>query len=219
MRALQTGLFAALTLGGVVAIATTTTTTGCSNASQVRQVFTALDGTGDRPRNKFFTDTQQIFCDVVFSAYSTDETLDVIWLQETGEQTLFEGTGDLHPVARNWSGSEAVPTQGVSTVSFPFQRPTAVDGGATVPFPVGHWKCQVTVNGDPGGSAEFDIIYPDQLNMPDCPATGAVYGGESCAAYKGGAQCPNDSNTASMCSCQSYPNDVPDPAARTFVCQ
>jgi hypothetical protein len=215
MRALKTGLFAALT---VVAIAATTTT-GCSNASQVRQVFTALDGTGERPRNKFATDTSQIFCDVVFSAYSTDETLDVTWQQVTGEQSLFDGTDDLHPVARNWGGSEGVPTQGVSTVSFPFQRPTAVNGGSTVPFPVGHWKCVVTVNGDPGGGAEFDVVYPDQLaaNTPDCPATGGVYSTMNCAAYKAGAQCPNDSNTASMCTCQSA-SDVSDPSTRAWVC-
>ncbi len=216
MRALQTGLFA-LAVGGLIAVTATTTTTGCSNTSQVRQVFMALDGNGDRPRDTFYSDTTQIFCDVVFSAYSADETLDVQFIQTTGELALFEGSNDLHPVQRLWAGGEALPAKGVSTVSFTLQRPTAVDGGATVPFPVGKWKCAVTINGQAAGESDFTIAYPN----PDCPSTGGAFNGMSCAAYQGGAQCPVDSNYqpgGTDCTCQKSTDITGDPSQRAWVC-
>lgn len=217
MRALQTGLMAALVVGGVVATISTTFSTGCSNVSQVRQIFTALDGTGDRPRDVFFTDTKQIFCDVVFSAYNTDETVDVQFEQVTGEATLYDGSNSLGPVSRLWAAAEGVPTKGVSTLGFTLDSPEGADGGGKLPFPVGHWKCVVTVNGEHAGDHDFDVKYP----TPDCPSSGGAYSGLSCAGYQGGAQCPSDSNfqNTTACVCQSASDVTGDPASRVFQCQ
>jgi hypothetical protein len=207
---------AAFVLGGIAATISTTFTTGCSATSQVRQIFTALDGTGDRPRDQFFTDTKQIFCDVVFSAYGADETVDVQFIQVKGESPMFDGSNNLGPVSRLWNGNEAVPSKGISTINFTLDQPQEVDGGLKLPFPVGHWKCVVSVNGQNAGEHEFDVVYP----TPDCPATGGAYDGMSCAGYQGGAQCPSDSNYTpggTDCVCQTSA-EVADPATRAFKC-
>lgn len=216
MRALQTGLVVALVVGGIAAATTTTLTTGCGTASQVRQIFMALDGNGDRPRNTFYPDTKQIFCDVVFSGYTTDETLDVQWIQDKGETVMYDGTGNLQSVSRLWAASEAVPTKGISTVGFPLDPPHQIDGGAQLPFPVGHWRCVVTINGVSAGESDFDIVYP----TPDCPAGGGAYNGLSCVGNKGDDHCPVDSNyqpNGTDCRCQN--SSEADPQGRTWVCQ
>lgn len=217
MRALQQGLMAALVLGGVAVV--TASETGCGNTSQVRQIFMALDGNGDRPRDQFFTDTKQIFCDVVFSAYNTDETLDVQFIQDKGENPAFDGTNNIGPVSRLWAGAEAVPSKGISTVSFTLDPPQEVGSGLQLPFPVGHWKCRVTINGDFAGEVGFTVNYP----TPDCPATGGAYDGLNCAGYKAGDQCPSDSNYqvgGTDCTCQAVADLAPpaDPATRLWKC-
>ena len=212
MRALQVGLVAVVVAG--VGAVLTTSSTGCTSASQVRQVFMALDGAGDRPRNTFFTDTTTIYCDIVFSGYSNDETIDVQFVQDKGEDPIFNGSGDTNqPVQRDWGSAETVPGTGIQTIGFTLNRPQAVDGGTTLPFPVGHWKCLVSVNGDSAGEADFTIEYP----TPDCPATGGAYDGLECVDHKVGSTCPSDSNlgNATACTCQG----TPDPTTRVWVCQ
>ncbi len=204
---------AAATLGlGLTAVLGLTTTTGCSDAGQARQVFAALDGAGDRPRTQFFTDTATIYCDVVWVGKGTDETMNVQFLQTTGEEPIYDGTNTLVNVSRLWAAGEDVPGEGASTVGFAFGAPSAIDGGTTLPFPVGHYKCLVTVQGVNAGEADFDVIYP----TPDCPALGAAYDGLSCVGYQQNAKCPNDSAydpTNPSCTCQQIPD-----LTRVFQC-
>jgi hypothetical protein len=213
MKALQAGLVVAI-VAGSIAVAATTTTTGCTAASQVRQIFTALDGAGNRPRNIFYTDTSTIYCDIVFSANSNDETVDVTFLQTTGEQTLYEGSDNKVPVSRLWLVSEATPTEGIATIGVPMSPPVLVDGGTQMPFPVGIYECDVQVNGEDAGKAQFEIKYPS----PDCPASGGAYDGLPCIGNKVGDQCPVDSNyqqngTSCNCPATAVPTD------RVWVCQ
>jgi len=205
---------AVATLGaGIASVVTLTTTTGCSDPGQVRQIFMALDGAGNRPRTQFLTDTSTIYCDVVWAGKGTDETIDVQFLQTTGENPMYSGTNQVAPVSRLWAAGEDAPGEGVQTVGFSFVPPSTVDGGSTLPFPVGHYKCLVTVQGQSAGEADFDIDYP----TPDCPALGAAYDGLSCVGYQQGAKCPNDSAydpNNPTCTCQSIPD-----LTRVFQCQ
>ncbi len=225
MRALHAGVALTLLAGGITLGAITTTSTGCSNVSQVRAIYTALDATGNRPRDTFYPDTTLIYCDVDFSARSNDETVDVQFIQTSGEDPLYQGDGNLHPVSRLWTGIEDAPTEGVTTLAFSMQPPQLVNSDAeppppyqgVLPYPVGAWKCVVTVNGEPAGEAAFKVEYP----TPDCPASGGAYTGMSCAGTKGGDKCPNDSNfnpTGTDCTCQTA-DQVPQPYLRIWTCQ
>lgn len=216
MKALQAGLAATLAVVAVGAVGLTTATSGCTGTAQVRQIFTGLDGVGDRPRDTFYTDTTAIYCNVVFSGADHDETVDVQIVQTTGEAVPFDGTNQLGPVSRLWSAAEAVPTPGLSTVSFTFSPAAADGGGSGAPWAVGHYECRVQVNGASAGKADFDVDYP----TPDCPVAGGAIDGTSCAAYKGGEKCPSVANydpNNPTCRCQSS-TEVATPIARLFCC-
>jgi len=219
MKALQAGLAVTLVTAVVGAVGLTTASTGCTGTGQVRQIFMSLDGEGNRVRDIFYTDTTTIDCDVVFSAVGTDNTVDAQIIQTTGESKLYDGNNDLGAVSYLWSTAETVPNAGLSTLSFSFTPPTALDGGTPVPWAVGHYKCVIQVNGATAGDSEFDIDYP----TPDCPAAGGAYDGLSCIGNKGNDHCPSDSAydpNNPTCRCQAYPTDTQDPLSRTWVeCQ
>jgi hypothetical protein len=219
MKALQAGLVAALTMGAVGLAAMTTATTGCSTTSQVRQIFMALDGTGDRTRDTFYPDTTQIFCDVVWAGRSPDTTIDAVIVQTKGEDII--GSGSVVPVDRLFAVGEVVGGENLSTLSFTWT--VQADGGGTAPFPVGSYQCQVSVNGENAGASNFFITYPGcAKNDPtscggagtDCPLGGAAVPGAPCLGfYKIGAQCPSigDLTNASGCNC--------DGASGVWQCQ
>ena len=186
-------------------------TGGCSGAAQVRAVFMALDGAGDRPRNTFYPDTTQIYCDVSYSGADADSTVVAEFIQTTGEKTLFDGSDTRVPVANEWAAIEtAGPVGGITLLNFSMQPPVPVDGGDPLPYPVGDWQCIVSVNGVQAGQADFKIVYPD----PDCPPSGVASDKSSCIAYKTGAQCPSASNfnNATACNCS------PTASGRTWSC-
>ncbi len=180
----------------------------------MRQIYTALDGAGNRPRNVFFTDTQLIYCDVVWSGVSNDETVTAQLIQISGEPSLYDGSNNTNnQKSYLWSGGESVPGTGNQTVAFSFNPPTAGDGGSTLPYAVGKYKCLISVNGSSAGEADFEVQYPS----PDCPASGGAYDTMPCVAYANGAQCPVDSNyqtNGTQCTCQP----AADPLARAFSC-
>jgi hypothetical protein len=218
MRLVQAASF--LVVGGML---TTIGASGCAASTQVRQVFMALDSTGNRVRNVFQTDTTAIFCDIIWSGRGNDNTVDVVLLQTAGEPNLFDGSNNSQPLAggtREWSAAEVAPTAGISTVGVSFQPPQS-DTGNELPFPIGTWSCVVSVNGESAGSAEFTIVYP----TPDCPqggvqtSTDVASPDNSCVGYMttlaptGAAVCPNAGGTGSTCTCTGTDE------TRVWVCQ
>jgi hypothetical protein len=196
--------------------------TGCTSADQVRQIFMALDATGLRPRDMFFTDSTQINCDIVWSGRGTDNTVDVVIIQTSGEPTLFDGSNNVQPLGpavREWSAAEQAPPAGISTLSFQYTPPQSVMGGQ-LPFPVGSFRCVVSVNGESAGESDFTIVYPN----PDCPPGGVQPSTDvaspmnSCVGYMsslsatGPATCTNAGNATSVCTCTGGVD-------RTWVCQ
>jgi hypothetical protein len=205
VKAFKAGFVAAfVTTGGGILAATGT---ACSDATQVNQVFMALDGEGNRPRDTFYPDTESIFCDIVWTGRNPDTTVNAFIHQSMGEQVL--GTGSLTGVARLWAVGEAVGGEQLSTISFAWKLQS--DAGGNAPFPVGTFSCDVEVNGQKAGSSTFYITYPGCLkNDPtscgaagtDCPLGGAATPGAPCLGiYKGGAQCPSVNNTADPVNC------------------
>lgn len=215
---------------------------GCSSATQVRQVFMALDSQGTHIRTDFFTDEVGpngegkgwIFCDVDYSGIYPDSTIDVLIVQDQGESTLYDGSNNLVPVARQWAFFEDFPTKGPPTL-IPFQMPTLTDvnNGLPLPWPVGHFKCEVSVNGALAGEADFTVHYPTQCttalpsnaNAPtpqcECPPGVAESSGNSCVAFptNPAPHCysAGDLTNPQACSCV-----IPDGGAnsdRRWLCQ
>jgi hypothetical protein len=176
---------------------------GCYGTSQVREVFMGLDSSGDRVRDTFFTDSEKIVCNVAYSGGDPDSTLVANFLQTSGEVDLFDGSNQLAPVAREWASAEIAPGKGNSIQSFSMEPPQPTNGGAKFPFPVGNWKCVVTLNGQPAGETQFKVIYPN----PDCPASGVASAGNNCTAYQLNATCPSSSNylNPTACTCVTAP--------------
>jgi hypothetical protein len=186
--------------------------------AQVRQIFMALDGSGSRVRNQFFTDTTQIFCDVAFAGADPDTTVVATFEQLSGEPSLFDGSGQTNnPLAYNWGSVEVVAQQGESLLSFVMSPPTPVSGGAAYPFPVGTWKCVVSVNGQNAGDTSFTVNYPN----PDCPPSGAASFGDNCTAYQLNAQCPSSGNfnNPTACTCTAnQPSQFAENGLRAWTC-
>ena len=160
------------------------TTASCSAASEVKAVYMALDSNGDRVRNKFYTDTNTIVCNIDWVGNSADTTIDVVIKQTSPAQAIL-------------AAGEQPGTEGEATFSFSWTMQSAT-GGGTAPFPVGTFECDVTVNGEKAGAAQFTIIYPEN----GCPAEGAATPGASCAGWVApGATCPSAANLAQTCTC------------------
>jgi hypothetical protein len=211
--------------GGIaVGLTAILATPGCDAASQVRQVYLALDGQGLRVRNEFFTDTASIFCDVVWSGRGTDNSVQAVFTQTAGEMTLFDGTGTdpskWTPVNRQWGAAEQNPPAGVATLSFELPTFSNLENGDPLPYPVGQWTCTLSVNGEEAGSSDFTVLYPpaENGNLNGCPPAYVTSTGNSCAGYIQGAQCPSAAQDNQNTACQCILPDGGGPADRVWLC-
>lgn len=189
----------------------------------------ALDGAGDRKRKVFFPDTDTFFCDIDFVGDRKGITVNVILRQEMAEVCPAMYQADVcHPsmdplCTGSWGGplqgvnyeislGESVPALGTQTLAFQFSKVSASQpcGPASFsgtpdpfPFPVGHFACEVSVDGALQGKAEFDIIYPGDPaggTASACPFS-PVAEGSNCFDYvKPGAHCP-EANLNILCEC------------------
>ena len=188
---------------------------GCYGTAQVRQVFMALDANGDRVRDTFYTDSTAIICNVLYAGSDPDTTMVANFVQTSGEPNLFDGSNNVGPASRVWASIEIAPSEGDSIQSFQLDPPTPVSGGARFPYPVGSWKCIITVNGQNAGESDFKVVYP----TPDCPESGVASQGQNCTAYQANASCPNSDNTAASCTCVNAPPGNTDQGLRVWSCQ
>jgi hypothetical protein len=63
------------------------------------------------------------------------------------------------------------------TCCYQFGQMPCSSMSTSIPFPVGHFECDVSLNGEPVGSAPFDIVYPpDNAQGESCPTIPAITG-------------------------------------------
>ena len=164
--------------------------TSCGSSNDVHDVYTALDANGDRKRTTFYTDSIAIFCDAEYSGTKHDVTIKAVI-----RATAINGQTKSTIVAQN----EEVPAP-ASKATLSFQL---VKGGADqaanadlIPWPPGHFVCDISENGKLQGSAEFNILVP---NCPDGPAIA----GQPCRGfYPDGGKCAG-ADTGTTCTCGS----------------
>jgi hypothetical protein len=199
--------------------------TSCGTPQEIRHVYMALDNNGDRTRNVFFTDTEEIHCNADYVGDRRDLTVNAIvriTKSEACPAMLTANPGDPKCngswggplVTSNWvlAIGEVAPGTGVQTLSFSLTKtPVAPsDGGQaadpkTIPFPVGHYRCEVYVNGVAQDHADFDVQFPQKLDPSDqfnsaCPVAPVQPGGTCFDFVKPGTQCP-EANQSVICTC------------------
>lgn len=175
----------------------------CSAASQVSDVYMALDTNGDRPRNVFFTDTKQISCNVDWVGRNPDMTVQGQFIQTWSENPPGSGAlqecptqPDGRPGCALMGANEQAGPEGEATLSFTWTQQSA-SGGGKEPYPVGRYECRIFVNGESAGIAQFEVQYPD-----GCPADTAAVDGAACAGWvKLGATCRDAADFTKTCTC------------------
>ncbi len=157
---------------------------GCQTAG-VANAYMALDGTGDRRRTTFFTDSQAIWCDVQYSSGRTDVTIDVR-IRSTRQWS--EALQELVPVDEVIANGEIQGQQGSELTSGFQWVQLGPDGtpapSGTLPYPVGDFVCDVTLDGQDAATLPFTIAFPTCPVPPvedGVPCAGWVAQGSRCA--------------------------------------
>lgn len=128
----------------------------CGAGSEVRKVYMALDSTGDRQRNEFYTDSKEFFCDVDYVGAQRNTTVfAVIRRVATLSDSDNINPGPLQVAAKTddiFAVGEAAPGTTKSVIGFQIGRPKPTDpnaAGSELPFPRGVYDCEIYVNRDP----------------------------------------------------------------------
>jgi hypothetical protein len=173
--------------------AVATAVVACQSAG-VGRAYMALDANGDRKRTQFFTDTQTVWCDVEYSSGRTDLTIDV---RIRATELWDDAVQARVPVDAVLSTGEIAGMQGTGTIAG-FQWVLLQPGGGpapsgTVPFPVGNFVCDVTLDGQPVASLPFDV------DFPACPVPPVVTGATCSGWVQEGSVGPD--SVGDPCSC------------------
>jgi hypothetical protein len=166
---------------------------GCQTAG-VARAYMALDGSGNRRRTTFFTDTQAIWCDVQYSSGRADVTIDV---QIRSTLLFSQALQRRVPVDEVIANGEIAGQQGTELVAG-FQWVQLGPGGmpvpaGSVPYPVGDYVCEVSLDGQTAASLPFTIEFPA------CPVP-PVASGAPCAGWvANGSTCPDAFGNPCVC--------------------
>ena len=174
-------------------------TLGACDTAGIDRAYTALDGMGARKRTEFFTDTQSIWCDVDYSSGRADVTLG---MRVRATRLWDEATRKTVPVDAVLAVGEVVGQQGTDlTAGFEWQlldsRGNVAPAG-TIPYPVGDFVCDVTLDGSPVDSLRFSVAFPA------CPVP-PVVGGAPCAGWvEEGSRCTDTLGQTCTCSAGAW---------------
>jgi hypothetical protein len=160
--------------------------TGCDTAGFTR-AYLALDSAGNRKRERFFTDTESIFC-VGEMASGVDD----VTVTATLRASKLYDPRDGRPYDVNYVvgiGEEA-PGKGEDiTVSFGLEKPDDA-----TPYAAGQFECELAIDGEVKERLPFEIVFP---SCPQAP----IRGGEICAGFVlDGAQCEGAEGDPCRCT-------------------
>ena len=192
MASLQSKIFTVVVVAGALA-----PVVACGSSTEARNVYMALDSAGDRPRDTFFTDTKQIFCNIEYVGQRRDTTV-----QARIHQLSHEASWGGVVTAGSFilGGAEQAPGAGQQALSFGFTLvPAPGSKGAQQgqqPWPIGDYRCEITVNGVAQGAAPFRIIYPTCPELPPQEQS-------ACLGFVRPAQACPATNQAVNCTCDA----------------
>lgn len=156
--------------------------TGC-DTSGIRDAYMALDSEGNRERERFFTDTESIFCIAKMASGVDDVTVSARLL---AEQIYDPRDGRAIDVDYELAISEEAPGRGEDiTVSFELKRDEA-----DAPYAAGRFVCELALDGEVKERLPYEVAFPD---CPEAPiftrgiCLGFVIEGSRCDGALGGS--------------------------------
>jgi hypothetical protein len=180
----------------------------CTTTARISDVYTGLDGQGDRKRNVFFTDTKEIHCVVEMGIGRTGVTIEAVVRQVQAYDFNADKYFDTNRVIGN---AENSPTkaEGVQRLDVTLV-PLGPDGvnSDTAPFAAGRFECEASLDGELQRTAVFNV------DFPPCP-TSLIRPGTVCFGfYKNLSVCPRYGATStdpSNCRCSDVKGWECDP--------
>jgi hypothetical protein len=162
------------------------TLAGCKTAG-FKETFMALDGSGNRRREHFFVDTEEIHCVGKLASGVNDVTVTGV-LRAT--QLWDPQAREMRKVDAVLATEELAPGAGKDLViAFKLEPPS--DGG---PYRAGEYTCELSIDGEVEASVPFDIAFPE------CPAA-PVSSGALCEGFVlPGSRCPSSTKTECVCA-------------------
>jgi hypothetical protein len=160
---------------------------GC-NTSGFKDAYMALDGAGNRKRDVFYTDSEQIYCVAELASGVADVTVTArlrVWaLYDPSTALPLEFPGDIV------GAEEQAPGSGADiSASFPIEKPEGADF-----YPAGKFTCELSLNDELEASLDYEIRYRDCPFMPIEPET-------TCAGLVLlGNQCPGPFGATCICT-------------------
>ena len=189
-RRVGAAVFTALTVLGV--------STSCARTVNVSDLYTALDGDGNRKRNVFYTDSTEIHCIAEVGAGRSDATIEVVMRRI---QTFDFQQGRFVDSDAISAPSEFVPSAGDGVQKFDAQlAQTDAQGNPTEggPFVAGRYVCEARLDGDLVKTVTFNV------DFPPCP-DGFIAASSVCFGfYTAGTRCPKNgllSSDPAQCTC------------------
>jgi hypothetical protein len=152
----------------------------CTATANVSNVWMSIDEDGARRRGTFFTDSAKVVCVAEIGIGREDVTLEFVIRRIMGAPF---GTRAFEPentivAARDFRPARTEGRPGKATMAL---IPTRIEDGKLVedpraPFSPGTYVCEVLIDGEEKGRAQFNIDYPP------CPSV-AIVDGQLCAGF------------------------------------
>lgn len=190
VRATSFACVVALTSGVVLPLVP-----ACSRTAGVSEVYTALDGAGVRRRDRFTTDSKGVFCVVEYVVSRPGATLEVLVRQ----RALPNGADTNRVfVAVEESPSPSESSQRAAVALTALDESTGKPAQDGAPIPPGSFRCEVRLDGELAGLADFRVDYAD------CPAA-LIADGTACQGFfEKDKSCPKfgaSSSDKTSCTC------------------
>jgi hypothetical protein len=162
------------------------TLTGCKTAG-FKETFMALDSAGDRRREHFFVDTEEIHCVGKMASGVNDVTVTGVL---RAQQLWDPGARKMRQVDAFMASEEIAPGAG-KDITVAFKMKPTTEGS---PYQAGDYTCELSIDGELEATVPFDISFPE------CPAAPVVSGGLCEGFVLPGSKCPSAFKTECVCA-------------------
>ena len=178
----------------------------CTSTANVDDAYMALDSSGQRKRNIFFTDTVAIYCVAEFASSRADVTLNV----KLHQLSRYDFT------ANQIVGFDAFPTEveiapGATARSQQDLLLVKADAKGVaddrLPYQAGDYQCEIYLDGQKEKTVKFSIQFPP------CPDTRITPGSTCLGFYRLGDRCPElgaGSTNPANCTCNTVQGPMSD---------
>lgn len=139
------------------------------NTAGFKEAFMSLDSSGNRRREHFFTDTEEIHCIGKMASGRKDVTVEGVL---TAQQLWDPRVESFRDVDAYVTSEEIAPGAGKDiVVDFHFKRKNDED-----PYLPGKYTCELSIDG------EVEEVVPFDIAFPECP-TAPIHPGDRCAGF------------------------------------